>query len=187
MIQWILCYQVILMESYKKLIIKNILFTVVFVILFTFSFTKCVTNNDTLECIEQFIVNRSDDLSDFLEVCIGIYVAVVSILASQKTSLTVKISENSYDKKFVISIAFGLVLNLLTVFCLFIIKIRSFVIFLASLCIVSSIYFFRFLIYLVIMFSDNMSVIKNEAAEEKKYKEDLLSEIEEIRKKLSDL
>ncbi len=130
-----------------------------------------------------------NDLKNFIEICVGIYAAVISILASQKTNLIVKISEKNYDAKFVAAISTGVIMNLLTIVFLSIFKMqKTEVIFIAiSLVILSLFHFFKFLSYLIIMFSYNMSTAASENADEKEYKNDVLTEIEQMNKALKNI
>lgn len=178
------------MEEYKRRFWYNLILSCIFIAIFMISFF--ILNNlfdiDIMNITTSFISQSKENISNFIEVCIGIYIAVISILASQRTSLTIKISEKRYDAKFVTSICNGLIFNLISIAYLSVFRIDSLnkFTFSASLILLSVFHFIRFLFYLVLMFSYNMSVIAIENEQEEKYKNDLLSEVEEIRKTLKE-
>lgn len=178
------------MEEYKRRFWYNLIFSCIFIAIFMISFfiLSSLFDIDIRDKTTSFISQSKENISGFIEICIGIYIAVISILASQRTSLTVKISEKRYDAKFVTSICNGLIFNLISIayfsfFCVDSLNKLSFAI---ALILLSTVHFIRFLFYLVLMFSYNMSMIAIENEQEEKYKNDLLSEIEEIRKTLKE-
>ncbi len=164
--------------------ISSIVFMVCFIVVCCL-ISKCFQIN-LMDFLKHFDKQLKSNIADFIELCIGIYAAVISILASQKTSLTVEISRKGYDVNFVAAISNGLVFNLISIAFLSLAKTDSnFSISIAiALACVSICHFFRFLVYLVLMFCYNMSVIAVENENDEIYKNGLLSELEEIRKAL---
>jgi len=129
--------------------------------------------------------NCKESVITFLEICIGIYATVISLLASQKTYFTVKLSQKQLDDKFVAVISIGMVLNIFTSLLLSIISTSYILTFSLALilCFLSILYFADFLRLLVIMFCCNMDFVASEHEEENKYRNKILTNLEEIRRK----
>ena len=122
----------------------------------------------------------------FLEICIGIYTTVITLLASQKTKFTIMLTVKDLNFKFVSVIVLGLIINLktsliLSVFssdhiCMFALQI--------TLCLLSLLYFSYFLFILVLMFIYNIEASVDEDKKENMNISKIMTDLEEIRKRI---
>lgn len=174
------------MKYYKEKILERM--RAVLIIIILFCFFSCLLNrflDINLMNVRKFISSScKDNVITFLEICIGIYATVVTLLASQRTCFTVRLSQKALDYRFVAVISIGMILNILTSLLLSIISTINLVAFSITmiLCILSVGYFAEFLVLLVIMFCYNMDAIADENKSDIEYKNKILTNLEEIRK-----
>ena len=137
--------------------------------------------------IKDLLVDSSREyIIMFLEICIGIYVTVITLLASQKTKFTVTLTKKELNHKFVILISLGLVVNLITAIVLSVFKSDNTFIFVfeITLCIISIMYFSYFLIILIFMFIYNIEASVEEDKSEHDNASMIITNLEEIRKRI---
>ena len=168
----------ILRKHWCSVIITLIVVSVLLMIVY--ALCKCVD-------LKRFLVPQSREyVIMFLEICIGIYATVVTLLASQKTKFTVALSSRGFANKFVVAISSGLIVNLITCLLLSTIKTYCTIILVIeiTLCIVSFVLFGYFLIILIIMFKYNIDISVEEDRKETELIENMATDLEEIRKRM---
>lgn len=141
---------------------------------------------EKIELKNYLILQSREYIITFLEICIGIYSTVVTLLASQKTKFTVLLARRNLDYKFVSAVSLGLIINIITCLILSIFKANCKLIFSfkITLCVLSFLYFALFLFVLISMFCYNIAESVKEAEEENKQINKIMTDIEEIRKKI---
>ena len=170
------------MKNYRKLlfeVISRVLFSI-----FLFLVVYIICNN--IE-IRNYIVPQSREyMIMFLEICIGIYATIVTILASQNNRFTVLLVKKDLDYKFVVAIVSGMIINLFTCLILSVVKANCIwgLAFELTLCLLSFLCFSYFLVLLIIMFRFNISNALDEEEEKKTTINNIMTDIAEIRKRI---
>ena len=170
------------MKNYRKLlfeVISRVLFSI-----FLFLVVYIICNN--IE-IRNYIVPQSREyMIMFLEICIGIYATIVTILASQNNRFTVLLVKKDLDYKFVVAIVSGMIINLFTCLILSVVKANCIwgLTFELTLCLLSFLCFSYFLVLLIIMFRFNISNALGEEEEKKTTINNIMTDIAEIRKRI---
>ena len=171
------------MQSYKQQLFRCLIHLIIMLIAIG-SLVYLICSSFS---IRNLLVDSSREyIIMFLEICIGIYVTVITLLASQKTKFTVTLTKKELNYKFVILISLGLVVNLVTAIVLSVFKSNNTYIFAfeITLCILSIMYFSYFLIILIFMFIYNIEASVKEYKSEHDNASMIITNLEEIRKRI---
>lgn len=174
------------MQNYKKQLFKCLChLLLLFVIIYALILFLCCKINIR----EYFVSSSREYIIMFLEICIGIYATVITLLASQKTKFTVKLTEKDLNYKFVSVISLGLIINLKTSLVLSVFASKYMWLFSLELTlfILSVLYFAYFLIVLILMFVYNIDSSVDEDKRETKNTSKIMTDLEEIRRKVQKL
>lgn len=119
---------------------------------------------------KQILQDALSNIRSFLEMCVGIYIAIISILSTGKTSITEKLSQRQRHIPFITGIGIGFIENVFSIVLISFVKHCSeFGTFLITLFVIISIVeIARFFIVILLMFKDTVSNAANEAKEEEK-------------------
>lgn len=160
--------------------LKIDIFCAVFLIFFLF-----ILGDNTIAGLIEWKVYFSTDrlgrIASFFSIVIGIYIAVMTILASSITGLTEKVLEKKLDDKLLSVIMLGLCENLLSVsICVFMPITTFFCKLLVLFTILALISLIKFIYILALIFKINLNEMARMIDVETKYKNDLLTNLEQI-------
>jgi hypothetical protein len=140
-----------------------------------------------------YVKDAIKSINSFLEMSIGIYIAVISILATARTSITEKLSKEKKHEIFIITISIGFVETVLAlIFSNIFLGIdyfsNSFIIpIIISLVIISILQISRFFFALLIMFNITVSSAASEARAEQEKHKDIMLKLNKIQNRLDDI
>lgn len=119
---------------------------------------------------KQILQDALSNIRSFLEMCVGIYIAIISILSTGKTSITEKLSQRKRHIPFITGTGIGFIENVLSIVLISVVgHCSEFWTFLIALLVIISVFeIARFFIVILIMFKDTVSNAADEAKEEKK-------------------
>ena len=177
-------------------ILKNLFILAIFTFI-SYVFFPYIKEYLLLESVKGVI----DNIKSFLEMSIGIYIAVISILATARTSITEKLSEGNKHEIFIITISIGFIETVIALIFSNILLVdmlpNSIIVTLImsitiALIIISIIQISRFFFAILLMFNITVSNSASEArSEEEKHKSIILilnkiqNRLDEIIKKLN--
>ncbi|MEZ3453346.1 MAG: hypothetical protein K1W17_03145 [Oscillospiraceae bacterium] len=161
------------MKSYfRKILITVALQICVIAIVLIVYFFNIIGFNELISYIyqKQILQDALSNIRSFLEMCVGIYIAIISILSTGKTSITEKLSQQKRHIPFITGIGIGFIENVFSIVLISFVKHCSeFVTFLIALLVILSIVeIAKFFMVILMMFKDTVSNAANEAKEEKK-------------------
>lgn len=143
---------------------------------------KCVYDVDWMGYFNQ---ERLNGIAAFFSITVGIYVTIVTILATSRIGISKEILEKNLDKGLINVIIFGMSENLLAVaMSIFIPLNKTGAYILLVLLIVSVISFVKFILLLVIIFKANLNKMARDIDQEEQYSNEMLGTIKEIQKNL---
>lgn len=165
-----------------KLVIKNCGLEIVFWILaiiltiisiiFSKSLNSVISKDFTTYCLK--IQNNINNVSTII---IGVYVAVVSILATSTTPIGTKMAQNRWDYKFRAIVVLGFINNIVLI--LFTCFVSDFGVvyytMLLSLIIIVLSSFVKFLYIIMLIFTKNMDMIAKQQTEQNEYQDGVLN------------
>ena len=129
-----------------------------------------------------FTAGRMEGITSFFSITIGIYIAVIMILATSVLGISKEMLKKGTDKTLINVMIGGMVENIIVVgLCIFLDVTNIYLYYLLSLTtLVGIISFFKFIYYVLLISRANMVQTAKNIDEEDKYKEAILTHIEEI-------
>lgn len=170
--------------------IKHIIFKFLFIICIVSTINFFDTKMDqyiTQHLSEIFYLNQS--IKSFLEMMVAIYAAVISILATSRTSITEQLSKLQITDSFIVTISFGFIECILAIF-LTSLKMNGSIFFESityAIISLSIIYIIHFAIIIIRMFSLTVENAYFITQEDKKKQEHLMNTLEKIERNISKL
>ena len=136
-----------------------------------------------------YITNTVNGIGSFLEMSIGIYIAVISILATARTTITEKLSQNNKHENFIVTISVGFVETVLAlIFSEILFDINSLTKSITLALILISIFQISiFFFALLLMFNITVSGASSEAHDEQKKHKEIIIHLKTIQNRLEDI
>lgn len=134
---------------------------------------------------DYFAQDRLNGIATFFTITIGVYVAVVTVFAMSEIGISKALLERKLDKALINVIIFGILEDIVTVgMAIFVPGNKiTFYILLFSI-VISVISFIKFIILMVIVFKKNMDQMAKNIDAEEKYRNDLLTCLEQIKRNI---
>lgn len=128
-----------------------------------------------------FTQDRISGIATFFTIIIGIYVAVLTVIATSEIGLSKKIIQNNIDDALIVIIVVGMIENLLTVgVAIFgVDRVWIYEVLLTGIA-ASLVSFAKFVRLIVLISRGNMNEIAKNIESEERYKNDILTYLEEI-------
>jgi hypothetical protein len=129
------------------------------------------------------------DIISFFSIIIGIYIAVITIIATSIIGITKEMLKKNLDTQLIDTIIFGMIETILTIGIIIFLNPTtklSRVILVALIC-NSIISFFKFTIILTLIFKANMNAMAKEIDSKDEYENRLLTTLDEIKNKLKNI
>lgn len=170
-------------KAIKKSIINMLIIGIITAIIYI-----CYPSLETILPTD-YITDTVDGIESFLEMSIGIYIAVISILSTARTTITEKLSQNNKHENFIVTISVGFIETVLALIfskILFDINLLTKSITLALILISIfqiSIFFFA----LLIMFNITVSGASSEAHDEQEKHKEIIIHLKMIQNRLDDI
>jgi len=153
---------------------------ILFLVLILFLFWNH-TNLQLIDLGQYFSGDRLSRIASFFSIVIGIYIAVMTILASSIIGLTKEILNKRLDYSLLTVIIVGLCENLLSVgLCVFMPLSALFYKLLILIVVLATVSLIKFIIVLALMFRINLNEMAKMIDEEARYKNILLTNLERI-------
>lgn len=130
-----------------------------------------------------FCQDRIINLSNFFSITVGIYLAIITLLATSVIGISKEILKKRADIQLISVLVFGMAENILAVFLSIFADsnfIPHYTLFLCAAILTSLISFIKFIILIILIFIANMDRTAKMIDEEDEYKENLQSLLEDI-------
>lgn len=130
-----------------------------------------------------FVQERLNGIATFFTITIGVYVAVITVLAMSEIGISKAILEKKLDEALINVIIFGILEDIITVGMAIFIpgnKITYYIL-LWSI-VVSIISFLKFVVLMVVVFKKNMDQMAKNIDDQENYRNDLLTYLEHIKR-----
>lgn len=129
------------------------------------------------------------DIISFFSIIIGVYIAVITIIATSIIGITKEILKENLDSQLIDTIIFGMTEAMLAILIIIFIDSTTNltrVILIAFIC-NSIISFFKFVIILTLIFKANMNAMAKEIDSKDDYENRILTTLDEIKNKLKNI
>lgn len=138
-------------------------------------------NSPNIELLSYFTQERLNGIATFFAITIGIYIAVITVLATSEISISREMLKRNLDKPLIDIIIAGIVEDLTTVgLAIFIPLNVSIGYVLMIFLFISVISFAKFIVLLVVIFKANMNQMAKAIDEEETYKDSILTYLDTI-------
>ena len=165
--------------TFLKNIKLEIIITILYLI-FRIIKSKCSWLNSLINLREYFSQDRLNCITAFFAITIGVYITVITILATTELGISRKMLEKRLDKPLIDVIMFGIIEDFLTVTLAIFLQGNFVYIFLPLLIMLSLISFAKFIYLLILIFKANMEQMAKAIDEKDRYDDDLLETIKQI-------
>ena len=132
---------------------------------------------------------RRADVISFFSIIIGVYIAVITLIATSIIGITKEILKENLDSQLIDTIIFGMTEAMLAILIIIFIDSTTNltrVILIAFIC-NSIISFFKFVIILTLIFKANMNAMAKEIDSKDDYENRILTTLDEIKNKLKNI
>ncbi len=181
------------MESQKRLYNKGLVIIEIILVILSIIGSWFLLNSNNLSTVTidklcDYLYEVICKLYDVFLVAIGVYIAVITFLASTKTPFSDRVKTNDLFKKLGSFILLGIINNLVIIVSNVIIVKK--IIYLIPLCVIgifSLIYFIGFIIISYLIYSYNIEQLVIDSEKENEDKELVISNIEHINNLVTDI
>ena len=156
---------------------------IIFFIILIFSYLGKFDFSLTIEA------EKRADIISFFAIIIGVYIAVITIIATSIIGITKEILKENLDSQLIDTIIFGMTEAMLAILIIIFIDSTTNltrVILIAFIC-NSIISFFKFVIILTLIFKANMNAMAKEIDSKDDYENRILTTLDEIKNKLKNI
>lgn len=156
---------------------------IIFFIILIFSYLGKFDFSLTIEA------EKRADIISFFAIIIGVYIAVITIIATSIIGITKEMLKEKLDTQLIDTIIFGMAETMLTIGTIIFINPTTElnrIILIALIC-NSTISFLKFTIILTLIFKANMNVMAEEIDNKDDYENKILSNLDEIKNKLENI
>lgn len=128
-----------------------------------------------------FSTDRISTIINFSSISIGIYITIISILATTITSISVKYVEKKLDQKIISFVVVGLFTNIILVIYLILIpEFWNYYVVLFVLTLISIESFIKFIVWVILTFKYNMKSIAKDIDSNESFKREILYLLDKI-------
>lgn len=132
-----------------------------------------------------FTQERLNGIATFFAITIGVYIAVVTVLATSEIGISKEMLRRKLDKPLINIIIAGMVENFISIGLAIFVPLNKFTrYFLGIFLLISLISFVKFIVLLVVIFKENLEQMAKAIDEEECYRNEMLTCLEEICKYL---
>ena len=144
-------------------------------------------NDFSNEIMMAFDDTRLDFIISSIAIILGIYIAVISIIATSVLGITKDMLEKKMDKQLLQIVFSGMIINVVLVFfcVIFSITIVWQALIVITLLLISFVSFLKFILLLFLIFQANFNQMSKQITEETLEKEELITLLKKIEQKLS--
>lgn len=156
---------------------------IIFFIILIFSYLGKFDFSLTIEA------EKRADIISFFAIIIGVYIAVITIIATSIIGITKEMLKEKLDTQLIDTIIFGMTETMLTIGTIIFINPTTElnrIILIALIC-NSTISFLKFTIILTLIFKANMNAMAEEIDNKDDYENKILSNLDEIKNKLENI
>lgn len=132
---------------------------------------------------------RRADVISFFSIIIGVYIAVITIIATSIIGITKEMLKEKLDTQLIDTIIFGMTETMLTIGSIIFLNPTTGLkrIILAALIFNSIVSFLKFTVILTLIFKTNMNAMAEEIDNKDDYENKILSNLDEIKDKLENI
>lgn len=159
------------------------------VALFIYGIVLILRRLKILKCFDRFVLKdylsqtRVDGIASFFAITIGIYIAVITVLATSEIGISRELLKKRLDKRLLYAIIGGMVENLIAAGIAIFLPINQFTKhILVIFVILSLISFMKFIVLLLEIFKGNMESMASSIDEEEKYRDTIEAYLKKIAK-----
>lgn len=140
-------------------------------------------SNWNISLFDYFTQDRLNGIATFFTITIGVYVAVVTVLAMSEIGISKALLEKKLDRALINVIIFGILEDIITAGIAIFVPRNKIIYFILLVSVfISIISFIKFIILMVIIFKKNMDQMAKNMDAEESYRNDLLSYLEQIKR-----
>lgn len=156
---------------------------IIFFIILIFSYLGKFDFSLTIEA------EKRADIISFFAIIIGVYIAVITIIATSIIGITKEMLKEKLDTQLIDTIIFGMTETMLTIGTIIFLNPTTVLkrIVLAALIFNSIISFLKFTVILTLIFKTNMNAMAEEIDNKDDYENKILSNLDEIKNKLENI
>ncbi len=171
------------LKDLREEIIIAVMFSIVFIVIFICKYFDLWEVPIDIFLKSYLTPDRLNGAASFFAITIGVYIAVITILATSEISISRELLVRKLDRRIIKVAMVGMSENLMCAGCAIFIpinKISSRMI--LTLVVLSVISFIKFIVLLLRIFIENMNQMAKAIDEKERYDNDILTYVEEISK-----